>query len=1142
MPWSEQAKDIPASTATTARIDASGIVYGALSTATDQDWFRMTMQAGVTYTLDLWSQTAGTSLMLVARDSAGVERYSVVATNPTPHGIRFTPSSDGDYFWEIRSVTGAGDYALIATSTAVDDIAARERQAAPLALGKPVTGSLEILADHDWFAVTLEAGRTYYLADTGGTLQRPALALYGVENGGALASSDNGVLFFTPSKSGTYYLDVGAADPLATGTYEITANEVPTIAAKTVLATQDVKVSSTPFTITLSAPVPYDVTVQVDTAGETAFGGRDYLPIHKRVTIPANTTSLTLDIGIAANAGGELLPARAFEVNFSRSTGAYIAPNFYDPVGTRTAAQHPSSWVVIVDASGYTKDMPSDPYFPLQWHLFTTRTVYAWELASGKGIKIGVFDQGIDGSNADLKVNDQLSLGRAALTLTDGGVPVRIDDNHGTLVAGVIAAARDGKGVVGVAPDAGLVSIYSPLRINEQHLTEIVNAFKYAQGLDVLNNSWGFGNLLAKDTNWAFLDDANSALFAPAFAALRDLAALGRGGLGTNVVQSAGNGYEYGDDTNLHNFQNSRYVITVGATDYYGSASYFSTNGASILVSAPGGAGNGDFASILTTDRNGSAGKNGGNFAFADGTSFAAPIVSGIIALMLEVNPKLGFRDVQEILAYTAQQTDVGVGSWKSNGATNWNGGGLHFNYGAQTTGFGQVDALAAVRLAASWNTPARTVANTVETIASSKVGVAIPDNDKLGVANAIRIDSTMLVERVDVTVNITHDFVGDLQLALTSPAGTVSYLLYRPAQGVLSAFGSEQHDVHFTFDTVLSWGESAQGDWRLSVTDLAKGDAGTFDSWSINLIGRAYSNDNTYIFTNEFQEQVKLDPSRAVLYDTNGGVDTLNLAALGYDNVVYLSGEKASFVADVDLTFGKGTVIRNAIGGEGKDALWANALGSLLQGNGGSDSLLGGAGVDTLIGGVGNDFLGGAAGDDLLDGGTGIDFAMYLGKRADYTVLTTASGRTVAGGTEGIDVLSGIERLMFADTVFAFDTAGIAGDVYTLYQAAFGVPADGSKLGTWIAQRDNGMTQAQLAYAYTHSEEVAKLGAAAFVTRLYENALHQAPGAELDGWLAKLAAGATYEDVLLAFTQNETVHAQLIAPIRNGFEYQWSS
>ena len=80
-------------------------------------------------------------------------------------------------------------------------------------------------------------------------------------------------------------------------------------------------------------------------------------------------------------------------------------------------------------------------------------------------------------------------------------------------------------------------------------------------------------------------------------------------------------------------------------------------------------------------------------------------MVSGIAALMLEANPNLGYRDVQEILAYTSRryilnQPAPGDSPWAENGAKNSNGGGLHYNL---DYGFGLVDALAAVRLAETW-------------------------------------------------------------------------------------------------------------------------------------------------------------------------------------------------------------------------------------------------------------------------------------------------------------------------------------------------------------------------------------------------------------------------------------------------------
>ncbi|MBO9497770.1 S8 family serine peptidase, partial [Thalassotalea sp. G20_0] len=144
-------------------------------------------------------------------------------------------------------------------------------------------------------------------------------------------------------------------------------------------------------------------------------------------------------------------------------------------------------------------------------------------------------------------------------------------------------------------------------------------------------------------------------------------------------------------------------VITVGAINAeqdLGSLvlgeSPFSNPGASILVSAPG-------SNMASTSReliNDNGSVFGDDLDVAQGTSFATPLVSGVVALMLEANPNLGYRDVQQILALTARRIDDPNTDWTDNGAHNWNGGGMHTSH---DYGFGNVDALAAVRLAETW-------------------------------------------------------------------------------------------------------------------------------------------------------------------------------------------------------------------------------------------------------------------------------------------------------------------------------------------------------------------------------------------------------------------------------------------------------
>jgi subtilisin-like proprotein convertase family protein/subtilisin family serine protease len=890
------------------------------------------------------------------------------------------------------------------------------------------------------------------------------------------------------------------------------------------------------FTVVMSHAVSYGVSVDVATRGETATPGVDYLPQHQTLTFAPGATTATFTVPVTGNT--EFQPDRTFGIELSHALGATIASPSTVPVGTSVTANSDSAVGIIHDddaAAGAVT--PTDEWFSYQWYLFTTNVPYAWAHASGKGIKVAVLDQGIDASNPELAPNDRLGLDRISSSLLPGGAPVGATDNHGTEVAGVIAAARDGHGTVGVAYDAQLVSLYTSAAITPQLMTEIANAFHYAAGMDVLNDSWGFGNLLATGTDWAFYDNANNAQFAPAFAALRDLAATGRDGLGTVVVQAAGNGYDYGDDTNLHNFQNSRYVVTVGAVDAAGASSYFSTTGASILVAAPGGAGHSDYESILTTDRTGAAGASSGDHAFVDGTSFAAPVVSGIVALMLEVNPHLGYRDVQQILAYTAQQVGA-PDKWASNGAHDWNGGGLQYGAAVQSTGFGVADALAAVRLAATWDGTPRTSANVVDVVASQTTGVAIPDNTGKFAYSPIDIDSDVVVERVDVTVNITHPFIGDLEIALISPAHTISYLMYRPSQGALSAVGSTQHDVHFTFDTVLDWGESAQGRWTLAVTDLGTGNVGTLDNWSIDIIGHKPTQDHTFIYTAQYAQMVAADSSRGTLSDPTGGTDTINASALGSNDRIDLSGATPSVIGGANLAIAQGTTILNAFGGDGGDVLIANAKGSVLHGMGGND---------TLAGGAGNDMLDGGAGNDTISGGAGTNTAVYHGAEANYTVTKTASGFTVADktGADGTDQVVDVQRLQFADGTLAFDIDGDGGKALRMYQAAFNRAPDKVELGYWIGALDHGVGLLDVANGFAQSAEFKKLYGdnptnADIVDRFYANVLHRAPDAAgADYWTKLLDQHVlTNADVLMSFSESPENQAALIGVVQNGIAF----
>lgn len=614
--------------------------------------------------------------------------------------------------------------------------------------------------------------------------------------------------------------------------------------------------------------------------------------------------------------------------------------------------------------------IPSDPLFSLQWHLynpggFDLNVVNVWDDYTGQGVLVGVIDDGFDYNHSDLNDNYDTSIDYDYIDNDTNPYGIHLPypqggDSHGTAVSGIIGAeAGNGIGGVGVAFNATITGI----RAIPGSIQTATNALSYAVNFDVVNNSWGFGS--------NFYDNFYS--FSSAGQAIVNAVANGRGGLGTAIVFAAGNNRAAGDNTNYHNFQNSPGVITVAAVNENGFFSDYSTPGASILVSAfgsPGGTG----GTIVTTDRTGSAGYESGDYTYGfNGTSAAAPMVSGVVALMLEANPNLGFRDIQEILAYSARQTGSSS-SYVTNDANNWNGGGLHVSH---DYGFGLVDALAAVRLAETWQTQSR-FDNEYYMSASRSLGWVVPDNNSVGISDTVTMGAALDLDFVEVALNLTHPYRGDLVVTLTSPDGTESVLVNRPGNGLDSG-----DNIVFSLSSSHHWGETSGGNWTLKVKDLAFGDVGILNGWTLYLYGDLDTSDDTYIYTNEFANYTST--SRQTLNDTSG-IDTINAAAISSNTYLDLTpGSTASTLAGKNLTIGTSTTIEKAFGGDGNDTIIGNSAANFLSS------------------GRGDDLLTGAAGNDTLDGGTGIDIVVESGN-VNFTLTNT----TLTGN--GTDSLSNIE------------------------------------------------------------------------------------------------------------------------------------
>lgn len=700
---------------------------------------------------------------------------------------------------------------------------------------------------------------------------------------------------------------------------------------------------------------------------------------------------------------------------------------------------------------------PTDPLFASQWHFAKIGNIQRiWDEYSGAGVHVGVYDGGIQYWHPDLDGNYDPSRHVTYGGTTWDGAPLDIPDpnGHGTSVAGLIAAERNGTGTVGVAWGASLTgvnifNILTPISANDLYPVGFWNVVAQSDTFDVVNNSWGF---YYADFRGA-VDANNPESFASrTIDGWEEAAALGRGGLGTVVVQSAGNDW---CNANGDGMIASRYSVTVAATREDGFANSLSNHGACVLVSAPGGQDMifDDSPGIVTTDLLGDKGYNldadwgaatDHTDRFAD-TSAAAPIVSGIVSLMLDAAPTLGWRDVQNILAASATHTGSGFGAaalhpyedhgWFFNGAGNWNGGGMHFS---ENYGYGMVNAYNAVRMAEVWHlfTPAaQTSANElIRSTGQINAGVAIPD---MGSASfTFNVASAMELDYASFTLSVSHTAFSDLRITLVSPKGTEVMI----ADGS-NAWGTGGDGFTWSFGLEAFRGENAAGIWTVRMEDVLPEYGGTLHWVDLDLHGRAVQVNDAYHYTDEFGAMAALSDQagRRTLRDTDGGQDWIDAAAVSGNATVNLGAGTASTLAGARFSIAAGTVIEHCVTGDGNDRVTGNAAANRLLGMRGNDTMAGNAGDDTLEGGAGNDSLAGGDGNDLFLGGAGAD-RFTGGAGADRCVYTALDD----SGLAARDILTDFVRGADLIDVSAIDPSAAAGDQAFAWRGTLGFTGRG--------------------------------------------------------------------------------------------------
>lgn len=360
-----------------------------------------------------------------------------------------------------------------------------------------------------------------------------------------------------------------------------------------------------------------------------------------------------------------------------------------------------------------------DPLEPLLWALPAIRADKAHQKTLGsKKVNVTVIDTGVDDTHPDLAPNFDAKgsascVGGVADTTAGSWRPKTGESDHGTHVAGTIAAAKNGVGVTGVAPNVRLSGIKVADSSGEFYTEAVVCAFMYAaeHGADVTNNSYFVDP-------WMFncKDDPDQGALVDAV----DRAQRYSYKKGTISVASAGNSNfnldkEFVDASSPNDGtpvprtidpkkcldipMQLDDVVTVSATGAKGIKSSYSNYGKGVVdIAAPGGdqtkyqapegpAVDGNILSTLP----------GGGYGYKRGTSMASPHVSGVLALLKSTHPNATPRQLERMLTTQAESVPCGE-PYDINkdgkidavceGSTNDNG-----FYGA-----GLIDALRAVR------------------------------------------------------------------------------------------------------------------------------------------------------------------------------------------------------------------------------------------------------------------------------------------------------------------------------------------------------------------------------------------------------------------------------------------------------------
>ncbi|MEV4946456.1 S8 family serine peptidase [Streptomyces sp. NPDC053755] len=562
---------------------------------------------------------------------------------------------------------------------------------------------------------------------------------------------------------------------------------------------------SSPSARTATAPT-------ATTAASTAWaaGTRAYLVI----TAPGDTSAART--AVANNGGSVFASYDAIGVIVAHSASATFASSMRAVSGVQQVGATRTS---DVPADAYNPAIPASPTQSAttltesnRWDMTQIKADQAWAVTTGSAtVKVGVLDTGVDDQHQDIAPNfnaaDSVSCAYGKPDTRAGAW--RDVDTHGTHVAGTIAAAKNGKGVIGVAPGVKISSVRIAEKPSGLFFAEnTVCGFMWAgdHGFKVTNNSyytdpWQF-NCPDNADQAAIIEGVRRAqAYAESKGSLQIAAA---GNANYDLANKTTDTESPNDSTPVRRTITNACidiptelpgVVTVAAMGNGNvKASYSNFGNGVIDVAAPGGDGTSGVYSTLP----------GGKYGSKNGTSMASPHVAGVAALIASTDPALTPAQIRDRLA--TQAGDVACPSdSRCTGTTAKNG----------FFGDGQVDALKAV--GGTTPPPGSYFENLTDVTIADNATVESPITVSGVTGNA--------PATLKVGVDIKHTYIGDLKVDLVAPDGTV-YTVHNRAGG-----GTDNLVQTFT---VNASAEVANGVWKLRVNDNANQDTGRIDAWNL--------------------------------------------------------------------------------------------------------------------------------------------------------------------------------------------------------------------------------------------------------------------------------------------------------------------